>query len=137
MWFTDAEGNREFLHPLSVEGICIEGIRDYQFVQKSDDTFDILLEVEEKADSHILFSKLDSLMKSILEKKKLGFVHYEIRKVPHIKPDPETGKKALIKKINLKRLDGEQLVFHVNWERSADWSDLRRSGRSNRSFDYS
>lgn len=33
LWFEDTAGNREFLHPLAVEGFCINGLLDYQFRQ--------------------------------------------------------------------------------------------------------
>lgn len=41
LWFQDGNGKQEFLHPLAVEGLCIEGLRDYQFRQISPDTFEI------------------------------------------------------------------------------------------------
>lgn len=31
LWFEDDNGKRDFLHPLAVEGICVEGLLDYQF----------------------------------------------------------------------------------------------------------
>lgn len=100
MWFTDAQGEKEFLHPLAVEGICIDGIIDYQFIQTGRDRFDILLETDEKKDLHQICTALDALMKSILRKKKLDYVNYQVRAVDKIKPNPKTGKKALIVKIN-------------------------------------
>lgn len=41
LWFEDGNGHREFLHPLAVEGFCIEGLKDYQFRQATKDTFEM------------------------------------------------------------------------------------------------
>ncbi len=61
LWFEDGNGSREFLHPLAIEGICIEGLRDYQFRQISADTFEMLAEVADHAD-------INEIRKEILEK---------------------------------------------------------------------
>ncbi|MDE6054580.1 MAG: phenylacetate--CoA ligase family protein, partial [Lachnospiraceae bacterium] len=95
MWFEDQNGNHEFLHPLAIEGICIEGIIDYQFRQTAKDAFELSVETEENADLEKVGRELPELIDSILEKK-LKFVRYRIRYVEQIKPNPKTGKKPLI-----------------------------------------
>ena len=95
MWFEDQSGNREFLHPLAIEGICIEGIIDYQFRQTAKDAFELSVETEENADLDKVGRELSKLMDSILEKK-LKFVRYRIQYVEQIKPNPKTGKKPLV-----------------------------------------
>ncbi|HEY8804977.1 MAG TPA: hypothetical protein VIM42_07755 [Clostridium sp.] len=45
IWFEDGEGNREFLHPLAIEGFCIEWLLDYQFRQIDCNSFEMLLQV--------------------------------------------------------------------------------------------
>lgn len=92
MWFEDQKGNREFLHPLSVEGICIKGVIDYQFRQVTKEVFEIVVETEEDADLKRIHMELTELINSILEKKKMQFVHYNIQYVDQIKPDSRTGK---------------------------------------------
>ena len=49
LWFEDVAGNREFLHPLAVEGFCIDGLLDYQFRQTGQDAFEMLAETAENA----------------------------------------------------------------------------------------
>ena len=44
LWFESGDGHRDFLHPLAVEGFCIEGLRDYQFRQTAPDAFEMLAE---------------------------------------------------------------------------------------------
>lgn len=44
LWFENGAGAREFLHPLAVEGFCIEGLLDYQFRQTGSRSFEMLAE---------------------------------------------------------------------------------------------
>lgn len=41
LWFEKENANKEFLHLLSIEGLCVNGLLDYQFVQTSQKTFKI------------------------------------------------------------------------------------------------
>ena len=45
LWFEDEKGKRDFIHPLAVEGLCVEGLLDYQFRQTDKDAFEMLAEV--------------------------------------------------------------------------------------------
>ena len=67
MWFKNAEGKDEFLHPLSVEGLCVNGLLDYQFVQKSDEYFEINTQLRKGADTAKIQKALDGYMRKILE----------------------------------------------------------------------
>ena len=70
LWFEDGNGSREFLHPLAIEGICIEGLRDYQFRQISADTFEMLAEVADHADINEIRKEILEQMKNILADRK-------------------------------------------------------------------
>lgn len=96
MWFEDEHSNREFLHPLAIEGFCIEGLLDYQFRQIDRNSFEMLIEIsdEEKKNS-IKFEMLKNMIE-ILCKKHLEYVKFNVRFVEEILPDPKTGKKRLI-----------------------------------------
>lgn len=96
LWFEDAAGNREFLHPLAVEGFCIEGLLDYQFRQTNKNTFEMLAETSESADREMIHSEMLRQMKEILREKGLDYVQFCIQFVDQIFPDPQTGKKKLI-----------------------------------------
>lgn len=96
LWFTDGSGNRDFLHPLAIEGFCIEGLLDYQFRQTSEDTFEMLAEVSQSASKEKIRQEMLRQMRGILEEKKLSYVQFYIRFVNEIQPDPQTGKKRLI-----------------------------------------
>ncbi len=73
MWFANQNGNREFR-------------------QVTTEVFEIVVETEEHADLKRIHMELTELINSILEKKKMQFVHYSIRYVDQIKPDSRTGK---------------------------------------------
>lgn len=96
LWFTDGNGNREFLHPLAIEGFCIEGLLDYQFQQTSEDAFEMLAETTGAASKNEIRREMLGQMSGILKEKKLSYVQFYVRFVDKIQPDPQTGKKRLI-----------------------------------------
>ncbi len=96
LWFDDGNGNREFLHPLAIEGFCIEGLRDYQFLQIGKDAFEMLAEVSKTVSQSKIQKEILQQMKRILEEKKLSYVQFYVRFVDEILPDMNTGKKRLI-----------------------------------------
>jgi phenylacetate-CoA ligase len=98
MWFEDGYGNREFLHPLAIEGFCIEGLLDYQFRQIDCSSFEMLIEVSEAGKKDSIQIEMLINMKEILSKKNLEYVKFSVRFVEEILPDPQTGKKRLIVK---------------------------------------
>lgn len=75
LWFEDGSGKREFLHPLAVEGICVEGLRDYQFCQNCEDSFEMFAEISHTADEEEIRMKILAQMKRILEEKGLGLLY--------------------------------------------------------------
>lgn len=96
LWFEDPDGKREFLHPLAIEGFCIEGLLDYQFRQTDIDAFEMLAEVSEKDKEAAVRREMLAQMKAILKEKRLDYVRFFVVFVREILPDPRTGKKPLI-----------------------------------------
>ena len=98
LWFEDGRGNREFLHPLAIEGFCIEGLLDYQFRQTGPDSFEMLAETANNVDQESIRRELLLQMRAILLEKGLGYVQFYVQFTGCIRPDPQTGKKKLIVK---------------------------------------
>ena len=98
LWFEDGRGNREFLHPLAIEGFCIEGLKDYQFRQTTKYTFEMFAETEHGASKERIRQEMLQQMREILSEKKLDFVQFYVNFVNEILPDIRTGKKPLILK---------------------------------------
>ena len=96
MWFEDEVGKREFLHPLAIEGFCIEGMLDYQFIQKDKQFFELDIEVSKDDCKKNILEKMTESLKEILKEKKLEYVDFIIVFVDEILPDRATGKKQLI-----------------------------------------
>jgi len=96
LWFEDGAGNRDFLHPLAVEGFCVKGLRDYQFRRVDCNVFEMLAEVPNEARREAVQKELQKQMEKILTEKKLFYVQFYIRFVKEIMPDSATGKKPLI-----------------------------------------
>lgn len=96
LWFTDEYGNREFLHPLAIEGFCIEGLLDFQFRQTGTESFKMLAETSKPASKDRIYSEMQRQMNKILIEKQLSYVQFKVQFVDEISPDPQTGKKRLI-----------------------------------------
>lgn len=96
LWFEDGFGRREFLHPLAIEGFCIEGLKDYQFCQIAPDAFEMYAQISDGASETKIRSEMMAQMGRILAEKHLHFVQFYVNFVEEILPDPRTGKKPLI-----------------------------------------
>lgn len=96
LWFEDNKGKRDFLHPLAVEGICVEGLLDYQFRQTDNDAFEMLAQVREDSRKMYVQKEILKQMKQILHEKNMDGVRFFVRFVKEILPDSKTGKKQLI-----------------------------------------
>ena len=64
------------LHPLAVEGFCIDGLLDYQFRQTGQDAFEMLAETAENADRDMIQAEMLRQMKEILREKGLNYVQF-------------------------------------------------------------
>lgn len=96
LWFEDGAGHRDFLHPLAVEGFCVEGLLDYQFRQSAPDAFEMLAEAASEEKKPTIEAEMLRQMKGILQEKNLSYVQFYVRFVDEILPNPATGKKPLI-----------------------------------------
>lgn len=105
LWFEDGSGHRDFLHPLAVEGFCLEGLMDYQFRQIAPDAFEMLAEVSDESKEPLIQSEMLQQMKKILQEKNLNYVQFYINFVKAILPNPKTGKKPLIVTDNASKME--------------------------------
>ena len=96
LWFEDGKGKREFLHPLAIEGFCIEGLKDYQFRQIDSAAFEMFAEITKDGSQTTIRAAILTQMKEILLEKHLDYVQFYVNFVPEIQPDSKTGKKRLI-----------------------------------------
>lgn len=96
MWFAQPDGQFDFLHPLALEGFCIKGLHDLQFVQQDAGHFEVLCESGPDDDQVRITADLSDQLHQLLKAKQLTTVSFKIRFVNRIKPDPITGKKKLI-----------------------------------------
>lgn len=103
LWFEDGFGHRDFLHPLAIEGFCVEGLRDYQFRQTGRDSFVMIAEKTSQGRESVIQAEIIAQMREILEEKGLGYVRFQVTFVEEILPDPRTGKKQLIMKNDAER----------------------------------
>lgn len=102
LWFQNKDGKEEFLHPLAIEGFCIEGLKDYQFQKTAEDAFHMYIELLPGADFETVSQELQKQIGKILRKKELSYVHLMVIPAEELFIDPKTGKKPLILPENLK-----------------------------------
>ena len=96
LWFEKPDGSRECLHPLSMEGFCMEGLLDYQFCQTSVTSFEMLAEIGESAEPVRVTGEILRQVRKLLADKNLEEIQFSVRFVGQITPDQHTGKKPLI-----------------------------------------
>lgn len=96
LWFQDAEGNRDFLHPLAVEGFCVDGLLDYQFRKTDIDAFEMLVEISDERKKEAIKRELLKQVKLVIQRKHMGYVRFFLKFTDRIEPDQKTGKKQLI-----------------------------------------
>ena len=96
LWFETDNGRKEFLHPLAIEGFCVEGLKDYQFQKTGRDSFDMYVETEKDAHVVEISNEIIRQLTQILRSKKMDFVKFHINFTRKILPDAKTGKKALV-----------------------------------------
>ena len=96
LWFEDNNGKCDFLHPLAVEGICVEGLLDYQFRKTDKDAFEMLAQTSNHKNEIHIQKEIIQQMKKNLREKNMDSIRFFIRFVDEILPDARTGKKQLI-----------------------------------------
>jgi len=96
LWFNGKDGGKEFLHPLAIEGFCIDGLLDYQFVKLDDYSFEMLAQASSKRVQNNIHTEMMKRMKEILISNNLEHIQFYVRFVEEIMADPKTGKKKLV-----------------------------------------
>lgn len=104
MWFDKPDGSREYLHPLSMEGFCVEGLRDYQFCQTSKTSFEMLAEIGKSAERVKVEQEIYMQIRKLLADKDIEGIRFAIHFVERLVPDQNTGKKSLI----IKKMEGKE-----------------------------
>ena len=96
LWFESPDCRREFLHPLAVEGFCVEGLLDYRFVQTAQNRFVMEAEITPEGRKDAVLQEMRQQLGMLLREKQMDWVLFDVQAVRRIEPDPQTGKKRLI-----------------------------------------
>lgn len=96
--FINEDGEKDFIHPIVIAEIFVEGVTAFQFVQTSDVsfTFKIVISKESKLSETQIINNVRTKLSNLLQKKNMKNVSFEIEVVSELKPDPKTGKFRLI-----------------------------------------
>jgi len=106
MWFENKEGHAEYIHPLAIEGFCVDGLLDYQFIREGSKKLIMLAQTSDKGNQDTIRAKMRELMGKILSEKHLQNIDFEIRFTNEIKPDTNTGKKRLVVANQKRKIEG-------------------------------
>lgn len=99
LWLSN---NKDFIHPLQIEGYRLKGMNDFQIVKTSENSFyvNVKMNDEEKNLKEKYFDDvkkvLSECIKEILDNKNLNEVKFEIKEVDKIEIDPINKKKKFI-----------------------------------------
>lgn len=99
LWFKNKNGKEEFLHPLAIEGFCVDGMLDYQFIQESSNDLKMIIELTDEKYKNNIKKEMKINMKKIFEINHIDNVNFSIEFVEDILPDDRTGKKKLVVKM--------------------------------------
>lgn len=95
LWFEGPDGNKEYIHPITLVEFIVAGLKKIQFVQVEKNKLRLNAVIQGDRDATI--SGIRNRMDEILKKKNLiNFVDYEINIVGDIPNDHKTGKYKLI-----------------------------------------
>ena len=96
LWFNGKDGKKEFLHPLAIEGFCIDGLLDYQFIKIDDYAFEMIAQASSPKVEDNIHAEMMKKMKEILISNNLEHIQFYVRFADEITADPKTGKKKLV-----------------------------------------
>ena len=95
MWFKNREGKMDFLHPLLLDDLDVEEIKEYQFIQKSDSYF-ILKCVKMNNESLDVEHKIREQIDIMLKGKKLDNIKYDVVFTDKLDIDKLSGKEKMV-----------------------------------------
>ncbi|KHO62283.1 coenzyme F390 synthetase [Thermoanaerobacter sp. YS13] len=95
MWFKNENGDKDFLHPLFIDDLDVEGIKEYQFVQTSDESL-ILNCIKLPNAGEDVEEEIKRQLDQFLSKKKLRNVKYEVHFTGTLQIDKITGKVKMV-----------------------------------------
>lgn len=95
LWFTKADGTREFIHPMVLIGFFVRGLEKFQFIQNENNRLTVKAVISGEKDD--IVPAIHKRMNEILSQKDLNdTVKIEVKLVEDIPKDPKTGKFRLI-----------------------------------------
>ena len=94
MWFINEKGEDDFLHPLFIDDLNVEGIQKYQFEKRNNTSF--VLRYEKVAGKDVDEKQIRIQINQFLNRKMMNNLSYEIIMTDKIAVDPKTGKSKLV-----------------------------------------
>lgn len=96
LWFNNEKGERDYIHPLVLTGISIEGLDKFHVVAYSEERFELLAILQKDEEQERIFDQLKYDLDNILMQKKMKNVSYEIKRISYPIVDEKTRKYKMI-----------------------------------------
>lgn len=98
MWFRNAKGEWDFLHPLFIDELEVPGVTEYQFLQTGETRFTVSIVAGKGTSPEQLREETKKQVASFLARKDLQNVEFDVEVVDELKVDEKTGKSRLVVK---------------------------------------
>jgi len=95
LWFSRADGSRDFLHPLFLDDLAAAGLLQYQFVQQDEGHFIIRCVTAPGTAPAEMEAEVRAQVDQMLAKKRLSHLVYQIEFPERLYPDAKSGKVPL------------------------------------------
>lgn len=96
LWFKNEKGERDYIHPLVLTGISIEGLDKFHVVAYSEERFELLAILQKDEEQERIYDQLKYDLDNILMQKKMKNVSYEIKRISYPIVDEKTRKYKMI-----------------------------------------
>lgn len=99
--FLNRHGVEDFIHPIVIVELIIEGLKAWQIVLLGKTSFRFRAQFEEgltEAETGAVQERIHQRMREILLEKEMGNVVFEIEPVPRLEVDPHSGKFRLVER---------------------------------------
>ncbi|MDR3600908.1 MAG: hypothetical protein P4L49_10600 [Desulfosporosinus sp.] len=98
LWFNNEKGEKDYIHPVVFTSLSIRGIEKFQILLKSEESFELLVIIPDKALEARAHNEAKTSFDKLLAKKGMKNVSYTINTVEHPRIDKRSKKFKIVLK---------------------------------------
>lgn len=96
IWFRNEKNVLDYIHPVALTSFCIKGIQKFQIILTSETSFEFLAVLDGDSIEQEVFQKAKEGLDTILKRKEMCNVLYEIKKIERPEIDKKTRKFKMV-----------------------------------------